>query len=168
MWSLWKTRMRHATNLRSRPHLEQRWNREILKSFCTTAAPTVIFALLTPSSLSRSASEASVGCGGNSSSFFHKNSAPFLHISSFFRWGFDSSRSIVCRVVFWSHMGPLPWLWLFLYNGHSVGNKGNKSSRFVSNILQGYHRITLLSNTVNPQSPFKLLSYDLLDPGSSV
>ena len=81
--SLWKPRISHATNLRSRSHLKQRWNRELQKYFCTTVAPIVIFSLLTPLLLSKSASEASVGCGGHLSLFFHKNSAPFLHFSNF-------------------------------------------------------------------------------------
>ena len=81
--SLWKPRISHATNLRSQSHLKQRWNRELQKYFCTTVAPIVIFSLLTPLLLSKSASEASVGCGGHLSLFFHKNSAPFLHFSNF-------------------------------------------------------------------------------------
>ena len=58
---LCKTQIIHAANLRSRSHLQLKQGTPII--FCTTAAPTIIFALLTHSSLSRSASEASLDCG---------------------------------------------------------------------------------------------------------
>ena len=163
---LWKTRTSHATNLCSRSHLEQRWNRELRKSFCATAAPTIIFSLSTPSSLSKSASEASeasVACGGHSSSFFHKNSAPFLHFSNFL-----VSEALVpreawsaglCSDLTWRHcLGSDSCLIMATW----LATKGKESLCFVCNILQNYHWVSPLSNTVNPQSSFEFLSYYLV------
>lgn len=59
-------------------------------------------------------------------------------------------------------MPPLTWFHLLLYNGHSVCYK---SSFLIGDILQNYHSLGPVSNTVDSQSYYKFSRYNLVDLG---